>query len=328
MRGSVLVLLVFVGLLSQSEVQSFPSGGHLFPTGAIVKHLKSFSPVLKWTKTSAKETETDADAPQFENGYFVETLVDGNKLGIMPYTIRVSPEGELFAVDSENNNVVKITPPLSQYSRARLVAGSFQGYSGHVDGKPSDARFRHPKGVAMDEKGNVYVADTANLAIRKIGESGVTTIAGGKSIVAGYRDGPSEDAKFSNDFDLLYVASTCSLLVVDRGNAALRQISLHQEDCDHHYTSISTSDMEKERLEDVERDYRDHAYLNLDVSSRFLSLEETGSQRGADRSPVTEGSDGSRTPSQRWLSVGFQFVNSFQIVFRSQMPELLPVTLY
>ncbi|KAG0465481.1 hypothetical protein HPP92_019645 [Vanilla planifolia] len=243
MRGSVLVLLVFVGLLSQSEVQSFPSGGHLFPTGAIVKHLKSFSPVLKWTKTSAKETETDADAPQFENGYFVETLVDGNKLGIMPYTIRVSPEGELFAVDSENNNVVKITPPLSQYSRARLVAGSFQGYSGHVDGKPSDARFRHPKGVAMDEKGNVYVADTANLAIRKIGESGVTTIAGGKSIVAGYRDGPSEDAKFSNDFDLLYVASTCSLLVVDRGNAALRQISLHQEDCDHHYTSISTSDL-------------------------------------------------------------------------------------
>jgi len=28
---------------------------------------------------------------------------------------------------------------------------------------------------------------------------GVTTIAGGKSNVAGYRDGPSEDAKFSRD---------------------------------------------------------------------------------------------------------------------------------
>lgn len=58
-------------------------------------------------------------------------------------------------------------------SRGRLVAGSFQGYSGHVDGKPSDARFKHPKGVTMDDKGNVYVADTANLAIRKIGEAGV-----------------------------------------------------------------------------------------------------------------------------------------------------------
>lgn len=167
--------------------------------------------------------------------------MQGNKLGVEPYTIRVSPEGELFAVDSVNSNIVRITPPLSQYSRARLVAGSFQGYSGHVDGKPSDARFSHPRGVAMDEKGNVYVADTSNRAIRKIGEAGVTTIAGGNSDVAGYRDGPSEDAKFSNDFDIVYVGTTCSLLVIDRGNAALRQISLQQQDCDYQYNSISMS---------------------------------------------------------------------------------------
>lgn len=57
-------------------------------------------------------------------------------------------------------------------SRGRLVAGSFQGYTGHVDGKPSDARFNHPKGVTMDDKGNVYVADTLNLAIRKISDAG------------------------------------------------------------------------------------------------------------------------------------------------------------
>lgn len=59
-------------------------------------------------------------------------------------------------------------------SRARLVAGSFQGHTGHVDGKPSDARFNGPKGVTMDDKGNVYVADTSNLAIRKIGDSGLS----------------------------------------------------------------------------------------------------------------------------------------------------------
>lgn len=58
-------------------------------------------------------------------------------------------------------------------SRGRLVAGSFQGYTGHVDGKPSDARFNHPKGITMDDKGNVYVADTQNMAIRKIGDAGM-----------------------------------------------------------------------------------------------------------------------------------------------------------
>lgn len=44
-------------------------------------------------------------------------------------------------------------------------------------------------------------------------------------------DGPGEDAKFSNDFDVVYVGSSCSLLVVDRGNLAIREIQLHHDDC-------------------------------------------------------------------------------------------------
>ncbi|RWR89192.1 NHL repeat [Cinnamomum micranthum f. kanehirae] len=234
MKKSLLVLPFFIAILLQLTAEAAPSG-------ALTKHLSSF---LKWTRASPKTPQIDGNVLQFENGYLVETVVErGNHLGVEPYSIRVSPEGELFAVDAINNNIVKITPPLSQYSRARLVAGSFQGYSGHVDGKPSDARFNHPKGVTIDDQGNVYVADTSNFAIRKIGDAGVTTIAGGKSNVAGYRDGPSEDAKFSSDFDVVYVPRTCSLLVVDRGNAALRQISLQQEDCDDQYSSISASDI-------------------------------------------------------------------------------------
>lgn len=213
---------------------------HAAPAGPLIKHMSS---LLKWTRSSSKAPQSDGNVLQFENGYLVETVVEGNEIGVVPYRIRVSEDGELFAVDAVNSNIVRITPPLSQYSRARLVAGSFQGYTGHVDGKPSDARFDHPNGITMDDKGNVYVADTLNLAIRKIGEAGVTTIAGGKSNVAGYTDGPSEDAKFSNDFDVVYVRPTCSLLVVDRGNAALRQISLEQEDCDYQNSSISATDV-------------------------------------------------------------------------------------
>ncbi|KAK7335269.1 hypothetical protein VNO80_27046 [Phaseolus coccineus] len=223
-----------------------PTFSHRFqpraaPAGPLIKHLSS---ILKWTRSTSKTPLSDGNVLQFENGYVVETVVEGNEIGVIPHGIRVSEEdGELFAVDAINSNIVRITPPLSQYSRGRLVAGSFQGYTGHVDGKPSDARFNHPKGITVDDKGNVYVADTQNLAIRKIGDSGVTTIAGGKSNVAGYRDGPSEDAKFSNDFDVVYVRPTCSLLVIDRGNAALRQISLDQEDCDYQSNSISSTDI-------------------------------------------------------------------------------------
>ncbi|XAR68261.1 hypothetical protein NMG60_11003332 [Bertholletia excelsa] len=232
----LLYLLAFV-YLSTTCVLQFQA--HAAPAGPLIKHLSS---LLKWTGSASKTPHSDGNFLQFEKGHLVETVVEGNELGVVPYRIRVSDDGELFAVDEVNSNIVKITPPLSQYSRARLVAGSFEGYTGHVDGKPTDARFNHPKGVTMDDKGNIYVADTSNLAIRKIGEGGVTTIAGGKTNVAGYRDGPSEGAMFSTDFDVIYVPLTCSLLVVDRGNAALRQISLNQ-DCHRHYLSISATDI-------------------------------------------------------------------------------------
>ncbi|KAL2980816.1 hypothetical protein AAZX31_13G250800 [Glycine max] len=238
MRNHIFFLFVLIAL---APTFSLHLQSHAAPAGPLIKHISS---LIKWTRSTSKTPHSDGNVLQFENGYVVETVVEGNEIGVVPYRIRVSEEdGELFAVDAINSNIVRITPPLSQYSRGRLVAGSFQGYTGHVDGKPSDARFNHPKGITVDDKGNVYVADTQNLAIRKIGDAGVTTIAGGKSNVAGYRDGPSEDAKFSNDFDVVYVRPTCSLLVIDRGNAALRQISLDQEDCDYQSNSISSTDI-------------------------------------------------------------------------------------
>ena len=115
-------------------------------------------------------------------------------------------------------------------SRPRLVTGCREGYAGHVDGRLRDARLNHPKGLTVDDRGNIYVADTVNNAIRKISEGGkliassnhncvswkglvvnslvscvgVTTIAGGKTARnGGHVDGPSEDAKFSNDVDVV-----------------------------------------------------------------------------------------------------------------------------
>ncbi|XP_028549428.1 uncharacterized protein LOC110095212, partial [Dendrobium catenatum] len=120
-------------------------------------------------------------------------------------------------------------------SRPKLVAGSVEGYVGHVDGRPREARMNRPKGLTIDDRGNIYVADSLNMAIRKVSDTGVTTIAGGKWNKGGHMDGPSEDAKFSNDFEVVYIGSSCSLLVVDRGNQAIREIQLHFDDCAYQY---------------------------------------------------------------------------------------------
>ena len=57
-------------------------------------------------------------------------------------------------------------------SRPKLLAGSPEGLSGHVDGRLREARMNHPKGFTVDDKGNIYVADAMNMAIRKISDTG------------------------------------------------------------------------------------------------------------------------------------------------------------
>ena len=64
---------------------------------------------------------------------------------------------------------------------------------------------------------------------------GVTTIAGGKSSRGGHVGGPSDAAKFATDFEVCYIASRCSLLVIDRGNQAIREIQLNLDDRVYQY---------------------------------------------------------------------------------------------
>ncbi len=73
------------------------------------------------------------------------------------------------------------------------LAGS--GATGSVDGNGAQASFSYPQGVAVGPSGNVYVADTGSLKIRKITPEGlVTTLAGDGR--PGYDDGIGTQARF------------------------------------------------------------------------------------------------------------------------------------
>jgi len=94
------------------------------------------------------------------------------------------------------------SPSFNPQGYVYTLAGSMSGQEGFVDGEGSDARFRHPEGVAVDHDGYVYVADTGNNAIRMISLSGnVTTLAGSGN--PGSRDGlSSEGVEFSSPTDV------------------------------------------------------------------------------------------------------------------------------
>ncbi|KAL6633613.1 hypothetical protein ACP70R_026284 [Stipagrostis hirtigluma subsp. patula] len=232
-RGALLVAaLLLLGALAPASASSYPAR---VVSGFLSNAASSVAKRLWSLKSTAKTASGSKSMVKYEGGYTVETVFDGSKLGIEPYAVEVTQGGELLVMDSMNSNIYRMALPLSRYSRPKLVAGSPEGFPGHVDGKLREARMNHPKGFTVDDRGNIYVADAMNMAIRKISDTGVTTIAGGKSSRGGHVDGPSDEAKFSTDFEVRYIGSSCSLLVIDRGNQAIREIQLHFDDCVYQY---------------------------------------------------------------------------------------------
>lgn len=93
-----------------------------------------------------------------------------------PVGIAVDDSGNLFVADQVNHLIRKITPA----GVVSTFAGDVTQTAGaYVEGTGTGAAFHTPTGVAVDDSGNVYVADFGNNRIRKITSAGVTsTIAG------------------------------------------------------------------------------------------------------------------------------------------------------
>ncbi len=108
-------------------------------------------------------------------------------------------------------------------------AGS-AGVAGGVDGVGANAAFSQPEGLAIDDAGMLYLADSSNDAIRKIdpATATVTTLAGTLG-VAGSNDGIGGAAGFRSPHGIAY-DPLGYLWVADTGNHTIRQITLSTRD--------------------------------------------------------------------------------------------------
>ncbi|MFC3835396.1 MULTISPECIES: hypothetical protein [Deinococcus] len=101
------------------------------------------------------------------------------------------------------------------------VAGT-PGTTGFRNGKGSEAQFGRLSGIAVDENGTVYVADTGNHCIRRIIPDGTVSTAAGLCGVAGAADGNINAATFDEPVGLAYHGKR--LYVSDSTSQTIRRI--------------------------------------------------------------------------------------------------------
>lgn len=149
-----------------------------------------------------------------DNGPAIST-----QLGV-PYQIRFDAAGNLFIADQGFSVVRKINTS----GIIITVAGNrSSGYAGD-NGLATSAQLNSPEAVAFDTKGNIFIADYSNNAIRKINASGIITTVVGNG-THGYTGdgGPSTSALLYYPADVAFDIKG-NIFIADLQNNVIRKI--------------------------------------------------------------------------------------------------------
>jgi sugar lactone lactonase YvrE len=141
---------------------------------------------------------------------------------VAPTGLAVDGQGNVYI--AEHNSYARVRK-VSPGGTITTVAGTTAGFSG--DGGPAiRAQLSDPEGLAVDGKGNLYIADGGNNRVRKVSASGtITTIAGstGKGGFSG-DGGPATKAKLYFPRGVA-VDGQGNVYIVDYYNSRVRKVS-------------------------------------------------------------------------------------------------------
>jgi sugar lactone lactonase YvrE len=136
-----------------------------------------------------------------------------------PWGVAVDGQGYVYVADTNNCTIRKISP----MGVVVTLAGQ-AGYCSSDDGSGDEASFSLPHALALDDAGNIYVADFGASIIRQVSPAGyVNTIAGTAGNVGG-DDGQGAAASFFSPSGIA-LDSNGNLFVTDYGNHTIRMIT-------------------------------------------------------------------------------------------------------
>jgi sugar lactone lactonase YvrE len=174
----------------------------------------------------------DRSFSSFVNGY--NDLDVGDSTGVTlsglsadtTYYYRIRAFGSAGAGANSTTIAVTTSAPVVVTTPLTVLTLAGQPLSrGDTDGIGSAARFFYPSGIAADQAGNLYLADTDNHAIRKIvASTGAVTTLAGLAGSSGSADGTGSDARFNSPAGVA-VDSSGNVYVADTLNNTLRKIT-------------------------------------------------------------------------------------------------------
>ena len=138
-----------------------------------------------------------------------------------PASIAIDTSGNVYVADAFNHRVRKIAPD----GVITAFAGTGQAGADGDGAQARDAQLRSPLGVAVDEAGNLYIADTYNHRIRKVSTDGtISTIAGTGESGFGGDGGAGTGAMLSYPTGIA-VAGDGTLYIADTRNHRVRRLA-------------------------------------------------------------------------------------------------------
>jgi sugar lactone lactonase YvrE len=135
----------------------------------------------------------------------------------------VDGSGNLYIGDTNNSRVRKVS---AKDGTITTMAETGVAGSGGDGGLAVNAQLFSPRGVAVDQSGNVYVADANGVRIRRISPNGIINTVAGNGTVGYSGDGGSATAAQISSPSSVTVDSVGNLYIADFGNNRVRKVSL------------------------------------------------------------------------------------------------------
>jgi uncharacterized protein (TIGR03437 family) len=140
---------------------------------------------------------------------------------VHPSGVTVDNAGNIYFTDTGNGRVRKVDTS----GIITTIAGNGTFPPGGDGGPATSAALFSPVGVAVDNLGNVYIADENSNSVRKVNAAGIiSTVAGNGTVGLSGDGGPATQAAFNAPYSVA-VDDAGNLYISDFGNSRLRKVN-------------------------------------------------------------------------------------------------------